>query len=100
MVPSSRPTLHEAVHVARRLLGDHALAEVAPHERAVARARVAVAAGAGGDDGDRLPVAEEALRPHGRLHAGAVHDLAAAALPAAEQPPRRRAAARAVDEGV
>src|SRR5262249_33065281 len=69
-------------------------------ERAVALARVAVAAGARRHDGHRLPGAEEHLRPRRRRDAGAVDDVAPAALAPAEESPGRRAAAGSVDEGV
>src|SRR5262249_30188590 len=92
--------LREAVRVARDSMGDHPFREVAPDEIAVARAGVAVATRPRSNDGHGLPGSEEGLRPDGCRHAGAVLDAAAPAVQTAEQPPRCREAARAVDEGV
>src|SRR5206468_10488910 len=92
--------LRETVDVPRDGRGDGALGEIAPHERAVTPARIAVAAGARRDDRDRLPGLQKRLRAHRRLHARAVLDAALAALATTEESPRSRATARAVREGV
>src|SRR5262245_41080672 len=62
--------------------------------------RVAVASGAGRNDGHRLPGLQESLGPDRGVDARAVHDATAPAVAAAEQTPRRRLLAAAVNERV
>src|SRR5262249_10833989 len=90
----------ESVHLARDAFRDYPAGQVAAHERRVSLARVTIAAGAGRDDGHRLPRPEKGLRSHGRRAPRAVDDLAFPALVAAEEAPRRRPAAAAMNEGL
>src|SRR5207247_5647337 len=92
--------LREPVDVARDGRGDRAFVEIATHERAVAAARIAVAACARRDDRDRLPGLQKRLRADRGLDARAVLDAALAALVTTEEAPRRGLSARAVDERV
>src|SRR5262249_44395402 len=89
-----------AVGVAGDGFGDDAVGKIAMDEGAVSVVGVAVAAGTGRVDRDRLAGAQETLSSRRGLDAGAVHDAAAAAVVAAEEAPRARQPATAVDEGV
>src|SRR5262249_24967668 len=80
----------EAVGVMRLSRGDAVLREIAPHQFPVARARVAVAAGASRYQCDRLTGGYDAAPLGEGGHAGAALGARRTAGLAAEQPPGRR----------
>src|SRR5262249_26455396 len=96
--PFTSLPLGEPIDLACDDLRHETVRHVATHERGVAPARIAVAAGARRDDRHRLSGLQEPLRSHGRLDALTVDEPARAALVPPREAPRRRESPRPVNE--